>query len=41
MDTAPNGSGGAAKGQAKIPIKIAPVATEAAILSLISQDNST
>jgi len=39
-DTGWNGSGGAANGQAKMPIKMAPVATEAAILTLISQDSS-
>jgi len=37
----PTWSGGAAKGQAKKPIKAAPKAATTAILSLISQDSST
>jgi hypothetical protein len=38
--TAASGPDDAASGQAKIPIKTTPVATAAAILNLISKDNS-
>jgi hypothetical protein len=40
-DTTPNGSGGAANGQAKIPINTTPAAIEAAILNFIGKDSST
>jgi len=39
--TAPNGSEGSTKGQAKIPIKRTPMPAEAAILNFIDKDNST
>jgi hypothetical protein len=41
IETAPNGSTGAAIGQARYPIKAAPIAADAAIRNFIIKDNST
>jgi hypothetical protein len=40
IETAPTGSAGAAIGQAKYPIKTAPIAADAAIRNFIIKDNS-
>jgi hypothetical protein len=40
-ETTPNGSKGAAKGQARIPIKTTPRPIAAQILNFINKDNST